>query len=525
MAVPAFVKELVLSPGGSNKTAGTALAPVISATALAGNLIVAAIVFDNAATASKPIVSSISKPAGETNSWVFLGAARSTSTTAGAFASGELWCINMGALQHKILTAASQQTLNAAGTATAGNGAIVAILQASPDPALTQASYRLYADGTESGSVALANQDTAYTTSVDAGDVNVLVRARLQSTNAVAVAAIDDFQLQWEKNASGTWTNVSTDPFLYDQNPVYSWTGSYRVPQLGTGPWRIGQSFVGNGQKLSRLSWYLQKTGAPVGTYTAAIFAHAGAFGSSSVGTGTALATSTTSLVGSQITNQRWCDFNFDESFTLVNGTNYVAAMILTGSAIDAANYLMFIVSAPGLHPGNGSEYVTGAWGSLGEDFMFRAFTKAVTPPTGVVGYYGSPNLNDEDPTTNRLTGGTGTFVPGGVSKVGTVSDLNGRNTWAANNYTELLFAVTLKAADLVNSDTLRFRVLRNGATTGLTYTQTPTVSITKAAVSGRPKIYVASAFTAKPLKVWSGSTWIEKPVKVWTGSTWKTLT
>ena len=45
------------------------------------------------AVASKPIISSISKAAGETNNWVFLGAARSTSTSAGAFASGEMWCI------------------------------------------------------------------------------------------------------------------------------------------------------------------------------------------------------------------------------------------------------------------------------------------------------------------------------------------------------------------------------------------------------------------------------------------------
>ena len=32
---------------------------------------------------------------------------------------------------------------------TAGNGAIVAILQATPDPVVSQAAYRFYADGTE----------------------------------------------------------------------------------------------------------------------------------------------------------------------------------------------------------------------------------------------------------------------------------------------------------------------------------------------------------------------------------------
>jgi len=89
---------------------------------------------------------------------------------------------------------------------------------------------------------------------------------------------------------------------------------------------------------------------------------------------------------------------------------------------------------------------------------------------------YDSPNLTDAAPTTNRLTGGTGAFTAGKVSEDGLVDDLG----WAGNNHTELLYSLTLKSADLTNGDTLRFRVLRNGATTGLTYTQTPTINITK---------------------------------------------
>jgi beta-glucanase (GH16 family) len=87
---PAYVKYL---GDTSSKTAGTTVAQVLPGTTAPGNLIVARVIFDNAATASKPIVSSISKMAGETANWVFLGAARSTNTTAGAFASGEMWAI------------------------------------------------------------------------------------------------------------------------------------------------------------------------------------------------------------------------------------------------------------------------------------------------------------------------------------------------------------------------------------------------------------------------------------------------
>ena len=75
------------------KAAGTTIAVNLSTIVPAGNTIIAGILFDNAAVASKPVVSSIGVAAGETASWVFLGAARSTSTSAGAFASGELWAI------------------------------------------------------------------------------------------------------------------------------------------------------------------------------------------------------------------------------------------------------------------------------------------------------------------------------------------------------------------------------------------------------------------------------------------------
>jgi hypothetical protein len=87
---PALVKQL---GNASNKTAGTTLAHTFTGAVAAGNVIVARVLFDNFTTASKPIVSSISKQAGETANWVLLGASRSTSTSAGAFASGEMWAI------------------------------------------------------------------------------------------------------------------------------------------------------------------------------------------------------------------------------------------------------------------------------------------------------------------------------------------------------------------------------------------------------------------------------------------------
>ncbi|HVQ18004.1 MAG TPA: hypothetical protein VMT27_03080, partial [Actinomycetes bacterium] len=315
--VAAYVKYL---GDTSSKTAGTTLAQVLAGTVASGNLIVAHVIFDNAATASKPIVSSISKMAGETNNWVFLGAARSTSTSAGAFASGETWCIrttvawtsgtsitvtldssvtqkavlmqefsgtqavlrstvgtnysttttaasatttgtapvigdlaiglifgsnvaaqmagdndttagswsavaglgstggnvatnNFGVGQYKVLTAATAQTLNNSAAMTAGNGAIVAILQQTVivPPDVTQAAYQFFDDaGTESGAVSLAALNTPTTGILAGADGFGVLRVRLQLTSANPTQSTDGFALQWEKNASGTWTTVTT---------------------------------------------------------------------------------------------------------------------------------------------------------------------------------------------------------------------------------------------------------------------------------------------------------------------------
>ena len=170
--------------------------------------------------------------------------------------------------------------------------------------AISQAAYRFYADGTQTASVALAAQDTAHSVDVSGGDVNLQLRARLQSTSNEPVPVTDDFQLQWEKNASGTWTNVT------------------------------------------------------------------------------------------------------------IGGTTVVP--------------------------------------------------------------HASANLTDATATTNRLGAGAGTFVAGRVSEDG-LADNQG---WSANNFTEVLYSLTLKQANLTNGDTLRFRVLRNAATTGFTYTAVPTINV-----------------------------------------------
>jgi hypothetical protein len=375
------------------------------------------------------------------------------------------------------------------------------------------AAYRVY-----TGAAALAAENTAYTADVTAGDVNLLVRTRLQSTNAGVIAATDDWQLQREKNASGTWNNVvgSAVEALSDN---YGSANRDDFGNIVSSASFWAQSFTGDGSFLTRAGLYLSKAAAPTGQLRMELWTHSGVFGTSGV-RGSLLATSTTTTDLSTLTagTYAWRYVTFAGTFQLVAGTNYVlVGQPVAGAVIDSTNQVLFgcDVSAP-THPGNAQNGSTGL-AVPGTDLCFEVYT---TPSVGTVVPYNSPNLTDAAATTNRLTAGTGSFVAGEISETGLVTDLG----WTANNYTELLYAVTLKRADLANSDTLRFRVLRNGATTSMTYTQTPTINVTKTSVGGRPKVYLGS-FTAKPLKVYSGSAFNEKPVKVWTGSTWKTLT
>ena len=574
MAVPALVQNLGAS---FNKTAGTALAHTFTGATTAGNLIVARVLFDNFTTASKPIVSSIGKMAGETANWLLLGAARSTSTSLGAFASGEMWCIqttvawtaaaytttldssvtmkavhfqefsgaqavlrstvgtnyststtaasaattgttpvindlalgfifgsnvaaaqagdndtsagswsavsglgstgsgaatnNFGIGQYKVLTAATAQTYNNSATMTAGNGSIVAILQSIPEPAITQAAYRFYADGTETGSTALANQDTAL--AVGLSDVNLQLRMRLQATTATAIPGTDDFTLQWEKNVSGTWATVSSiaESLPFAQQTVF-------IGLSTTAKIAIGQSFIGNGGSLTRAGFMLDKFGTPAGyNVTAYLYAHTGTFGTTGLGAEPALATSTTAFtVDSLTTTFTATYFDFDGSVVLTNGTPYVIAVGITTSSPSGSNFMRVgIVNVTTAHAGSASLRSTvGTWQTLPEqstpdsDVVFEVYaTSAVAP-------YDSTNLTEGAATTNRLTGGTGSFVAGKVSEDGVVDNVG----WSANNYTELLYSVKLVAAQLVGGDILRFRVLRNGATTGLTYTAMPRVNV-----------------------------------------------
>lgn len=129
-----------------------------------------------------------------------------------------------------------------------------------------------------------------------------------------------------------------------------------------------GQSFA-NGVVagfVSRVFTQLKKTGSPTGNLVAKIYAHSGTFGTSSVPTGGALATSVNVDVSKLSTSYASIELGFDTQTLLAASTNYVVTFEYSGG--DGSNNVQVRgLATTGTHAGNRSEN-TGAWAAIAAD-------------------------------------------------------------------------------------------------------------------------------------------------------------
>jgi hypothetical protein len=93
-----------------------------------------------------------------------------------------------------------------------------------------------------------------------------------------------------------------------------------------------------SGLQISSCKFYLKKQGSPTGDMVAKLYTHAGTFGESSIGTGTALATSTGIDASTLSTSYALITFTFTSSYALVNGAYYVVVVEWLGSGY--VNYI-----------------------------------------------------------------------------------------------------------------------------------------------------------------------------------------
>lgn len=112
-----------------------------------------------------------------------------------------------------------------------------------------------------------------------------------------------------------------------------------------------------------------------------------------------------------------------------------------------------------------------------------------VTTSSSYVQVDTASTLVDGDPTTNRATNGISD--PGsGSFDAGEQEDGDGEITnlkISASNFSELVFAIKLIAADLSNGDDLDFRLTLNGGTPGMTNNVEPGVSVSKTPTANVP--------------------------------------
>lgn len=145
----------------------------------------------------------------------------------------------------------------------------------------------------------------------------------------------------------------------------------------------IGQSFTGDGGTLNSAKFYLQKDGSPTGNLYAKIYAHSGTFGTSSVPTGSALATSDAVDASTISTSSALVTFTFTgaNKITLTNATKYV--VVFENSVSSFPNYILaYRDGVSPTHSGNYSFY-SGSWtADSGIDLVFYVYKDDATTTT-----------------------------------------------------------------------------------------------------------------------------------------------
>lgn len=204
-----------------------------------------------------------------------------------------------------------------------------------------------------------------------------------------------------------TWTAAAGTDLLFfvysmGSNAIttdsYSETNQNATTLLDAAPTAVGQSITGDGNVLSNVRWYLSKTGTPAGNMVCKLYAHSGTFGTSSVPTGTALATSDVVVANSLTTSLALTQFQFTDEYTLVNTTKYVVALEYTGAV---ANYVS--VGTDTTTPTHGGNFstLTGTWSAVaGTDAIFYVSTGGILTLNASNGANPSTYINS-------------TFIPG----------------------------------------------------------------------------------------------------------------
>jgi hypothetical protein len=139
----------------------------------------------------------------------------------------------------------------------------------------------------------------------------------------------------------------------------------------------VSQSFAsGDGGTLDSAKFYLSKTGSPTGNAYARIYAHTGTYGTSSLPTGSVLATSDALNVASLTTSRVLTTLSFSGAnrISLTASTYYcVTFYYANGSAWSTAALIGKDSSSPS-HAGNVGEYRSSWTAANDQDLLFYLY-------------------------------------------------------------------------------------------------------------------------------------------------------
>jgi hypothetical protein len=158
---------------------------------------------------------------------------------------------------------------------------------------------------------------------------------------------------------------------------AYSETNQDATTSLNNTVFGAGQSFVGNGSALISARFFLKKASSPTGQAFAKVYAHTGSFGTASVPTGAALATSLPLDVSTLTTSYALIDFKFTgaNQITLTNATNYVVTIEYADGTVGNTLDVGRDGSAP-TASGNFATFSSAIWTAVsGSDMCFYVMT------------------------------------------------------------------------------------------------------------------------------------------------------
>lgn len=166
-------------------------------------------------------------------------------------------------------------------------------------------------------------------------------------------------------------------PSIFDQ--AFNASGSTVVTT--TNLTEYAHSFTSKqNQNLIKSGFYISKTGSPTGNITAKLYAHSGNYGTTSVPTGSALATSITALdISTLSTSVIYNEFIFTP-YLLTKDSYYCIGLQYSGDNVNTLNIWSKFNPANGGHSGNASSNTSGVWTNDVRDLAFSLFNDNSLP-------------------------------------------------------------------------------------------------------------------------------------------------